>query len=505
MRVLRFLFRRLGRAYVAGAIVAPLVAAHVIVFCTVALLALWVDLSGPEFGRIVAVSQGVMLLESIVTFAYSWGRLKPARRWLASGDADERADAWRVLLTLPRVHLRRGQVIASVMTVIPICAYIAYEVGGSWLGFLALLAAGYVVLLYAFVWRILILELLLRPAVEEASSGLTEKVAGEQGGVPLRFKLFACIPLSNVGTGLAVAGLSSDGEGGLRELGFDVAVAVGFAFTASLGLTLLLAATILGPLRELIRATRRVSEHDLDTRVPVTSTDETGELTESFNDMVKAVSERERLREAFGTFVDPQLTERVLEEGTAIQGEEVEVSVLFVDVCGFTSFSEETDPQDVVAELNNLFEIAVPIVLEHGGHIDKFIGDGFVAVFGAPERQPDHARRAVAAAREILEKVNGRDSPLKVGVGVNTGKVIAGTVGGGGRLDFTVIGDTVNTASRVEAATRQTGDDLLITEATRSQLDSDGDWEARDRVELEGKRDPVQVYAPREVSTPASA
>ena len=497
MRPLRFLFKRLGRLYLAGAIVATLLAAHVIVFTTTALLALWVDMSGPEFGRIVAVSQGVTLLESVVTFVYSWGRLKPARRWLAQRGDEDHTDAWRVLLTLPRIHLRRGQVIASVITVIPICAFITYELDGSRLGFLALLAAGFVVLLYAFVWRILILELLLRPAVEVASSGLTEKVAGEEGGVPLRFKLFACIPLSNVGTGLAVAGLSSDGQRGLRELGYDVAIAVGFAFTASLGLTLLLAAAILGPLRELISATRRVSEHDLETRVPVTSTDETGELTESFNDMVKAVGERERLRDAFGTFVDPELTQRVLDEGTSIKGEEVEVSVLFLDVCGFTSFSEDTEPNEVVAELNRLFEVAVPIVLKCGGHIDKFVGDGFIAVFGAPERQPDHAQRAVSAARQIIEQLKEADSTLTVGVGVNTGKVIAGTVGGGGRLDFTVIGDTVNTASRVERATRQTGDDVLITEATREQLDGDGDnWKERRKVELEGKRDPVKVYGP---------
>jgi class 3 adenylate cyclase len=496
VRLLRFLFRQLGRVYLAGALLVTMFSTHVIVFASIALLALWVNLSGGEFGRIVAVSQGAVLVENLMTLAYAWRQLQPARRWIAERDGGH-ADAWRALLTLPRLQLRRTEVVASFVSVIPVCAYITYEVQASWLGFLALLAAAYVVLMYGAVWRILILELLLRPGVEAASTGLTERVAGKEGGVPLRFKLFACIPLANVGTGLAVAGLSSDSRSGLSKLGLDVAIAVGVAFTLSLGLTALLASSILGPLRELIRATRRVAEDKLDQPVPVTSTDETGELTESFNDMVKAVAERERLREAFGTFVDPGLAQRVLEEGTAIEGEEVEVTVLFLDVCGFTSFSEETEPREVVAALNELFEIAVPIVLGHGGHIDKFIGDGFVAVFGAPERRPDHARRAVAAAREILDKLAEHDSPLRVGIGVNTGKVIAGTVGGGGRLDFTVIGDTVNTAARVERLTRQTGDDLLITEATRRQLDEDdSDWEERPSVELEGKRAPVKVYAP---------
>ena len=507
MRLLRFLFRRLGRAYLVAALLFTLFATHVVVFASTALLALWVNLSGGEFGRIVAVTQGLALLESLFTFLWSWRRLKPARHWLG-GDGSEHEDAWRALLTLPRTHLRSGQLIAWIVTVIPATAYITYEVDGSYLGGLALLAAAYVVLLYGIVWRILILELLLRPAVEKASSGLSHKVAGERGGVPLRFKLFACIPLSNVGTGLAVAGLSSDSKSGLRELGFDVALAVGFAFTASLGLTLLLAGSILGPLRELIRATRRVAENQLDEPVPVTSTDETGELTESFNDMVEAVGEREKLREAFGAFVDPNLTERVLEEGTDLKGEEVEVSVMFLDVEDFTAFSEDTEPHEVVSELNRLFEAAVPCVHDNGGHIDKFVGDGLIAVFGAPERQPDHAERAVAAARQIVEKVNGDDDRgdgLHVGVGVNTGQVIAGTVGGGGRLDFTVIGDTVNTAARVEQLTRQCDSDLLITEATRAALDGDGgDWDELPDVQLEGKREPVKVYAPA-VTARASA
>jgi adenylate cyclase len=198
----------------------------------------------------------------------------------------------------------------------------------------------------------------------------------------------------------------------------------------------------------------------------------------------------------------------VLEEGTDLKGEEVEVSVLFLDVCNFTAFAEETEPHLVVSELNQLFEAAVPCVHDNGGHIDKFVGDGLIAVFGAPERQSDHARRAVDAGRAIVDKVNGDDDNgegLRVGVGVNTGSVIAGTVGGGGRLDFTVIGDTVNTAARVEQLTRECDSDLLITEATRAALDEDdGDWEELPDVQLEGKREPVKVYAPA-VTARASA
>ena len=191
-------------------------------------------------------------------------------------------------------------------------------------------------------------------------------------------------------------------------------------------------------------------------------TDETGELAASFNAMVAGLGERERLREAFGAFVDPALTERVLAEGTDLRGEEVEVSVLFLDVRGFTTFAERAAAHEVVAALNELYEAVVPVILRHGGHANKFIGDGLLAVFGAPERHADHAARAVAAAREIAAARPPRlGGELRVGVGVNSGRVVVGTIGGGGRRDFTVIGDPVNTAARVEAATRVTGDDVL--------------------------------------------
>jgi adenylate cyclase len=220
--------------------------------------------------------------------------------------------------------------------------------------------------------------------------------------------------------------------------------------------------------------------------------------------MVAGLGERERLRDAFGTFVDPALTERVLAEGTDLRGEEVEVSVLFLDVRDFTPFAERAAARELVATLNNLYEVVVPVILRHGGHVDKFMGDGLLAVFGAPERQADHAARAVAAAREIAQLVRDHlGGKLRVGVGVNSGRVVVGTIGGGGRRDFTVIGDPVNTAARVEAATRVTGDDVLITETTRHALGSHGqDFEERPSVPLKGKTATVRLYAPRPNSQP---
>jgi class 3 adenylate cyclase len=223
--------------------------------------------------------------------------------------------------------------------------------------------------------------------------------------------------------------------------------------------------------------------------------------------MVAGLQERERLREAFGAFVDPDLAERVAREGIDVAGEEVELSVLFTDVRNFTSFAERADPHTVVARLNDLYEHVVPVILSHGGHANKFIGDGLLAVFGVPERYADHADRAVAAALEIARMVNERYAgDVRVGVGVNSGRVVAGTIGGGGRLDFTVIGDPVNVAARVESATRETGDDVLIAEPTRARLTREfAGFDERPAISLKGKSEPVRLFAPRAPSAARTA
>jgi class 3 adenylate cyclase len=230
--------------------------------------------------------------------------------------------------------------------------------------------------------------------------------------------------------------------------------------------------------------------------VPVVSTDEAGMLAQSFNKMVEGLGEREALREAFSAYVDPDLAERVLREGASLEGQDREVSMLFLDIREFTAFSERARPRDVMALLNEFWDLIVPVLLRWGGHANKFIGDGVLGVFGAPDDLPDHALAATSAALEISDLVSVRyGGTINVGIGVNTGHVIAGTVGGGGRVEFTVIGDAVNTAQRVEDATRVTGDTILITEATRKRL-PDGlfNFEPRGAAELRGKTVPVQVW-----------
>jgi adenylate cyclase len=178
-----------------------------------------------------------------------------------------------------------------------------------------------------------------------------------------------------------------------------------------------------------------------------------------------------------------------------LDGEEVEVTVMFIDIRDFTGFAERTDPKQVVRALNHLFEQMVAIIHAHAGWVDKFVGDGLLAVFGAPRRQPDHADEALAAAIEIAENVESEDD-LTFGIGLNSGDVLAGNVGGAGRLEFSVIGDPVNVAARVEAATRTTGDAILLAERTKELLKQDHpELVERSDVQLKGKREEVALYA----------
>ena len=254
----------------------------------------------------------------------------------------------------------------------------------------------------------------------------------------------------------------------------------------------------LRPLRDLTDGTARVIAGDYSRRVPVVQDDDLGTLTASFNRMQDGLAQRERLQAAFGSYVDPALASRLLDQGDDIfTGDRVDVTVMFVDIRDFTSFAEANTAEDTVAHLNALFEIVVPAVLSAGGHVNKYLGDGAMAVFGAPNTMTDHAEAGVAAARVIERMVDERfQGATKIGIGINTGSVIAGTIGGGGKLEFTLIGDTVNVAARIEALTKTTGDTILLTQDTLDALTTLPDaLTDRGTHALKGKATGTRVYA----------
>ena len=435
-----------------------------------------------------------MLISTLLMMWSGGRRVWPIVAWMGGkGDALE---AWRRAVSAPRDLTLRVWWQPLVLVALPVSVFATVISDMAPYSALIIFAGAAVAIAYAAVLHFFSYEQFLRPVVEDIVSELPASFTGAPLGVPLRWKLLGALPLINVITGVVVSGLSTDGSARLEDLGLDVVVAVLVAFTISLELTLLVTRSVLQPVERLLEATDAVKRGDLDARVPVTSGDELGQLAGSFNEMMGGLSEREALREAFGAYVDPDVAERVLEEGELLEGQEREVTVLILDVWDFTAFAQRSSARETVAFLNELFGIVVPCVTEHGGHANKFLGDGLLAVFGAPDRLPDHADRAVAAAGALARAVEDRfGDEIRFGLGVNSGPVVVGSVGGGGRLEFAVIGDTVNVAARVENLTRETGDPVLVTEATRCLLGADVPLEPRGEFALKGVSEPVPMHA----------
>ena len=419
---------------------------------------------------------------------------QPVAEWLKSGDAAS-VEMQRLILRYPRTWALGTAVpwIGGMLLSFGVTADV--DLGVAAAGAIGIMAGGFTSVSLQY----LVIEWIMRPVTARALAGGPPpgmEGAGVGGRAAMAWVFGSGVPLLGIVAFAAAEVAGADFDAG------DVAVAsfvlAGIGILNGAIATYIAARSVVDPLGAMRKALERVERGELTTQVRVDDGSEVGLLEAGFNRMTRGLAERERLRDAFGAYVDPSLTERVLSEGTDLAGDQLELSLLFVDVRDFTGFSERVGPHEVVACLNELYERVVPIVTEHGGHANKFIGDGLLAVFGAPARLEDHADRAVAAALAIgglNESPPARD--LRVGVGVNSGEVVVGTIGGGGRLDFTVIGDAVNTAARVEAATRETGDDVLITAATLALLrDGDAEWAEREPVAMKGKTEAVRLFAP---------
>ncbi|HYV16931.1 MAG TPA: adenylate/guanylate cyclase domain-containing protein [Conexibacter sp.] len=500
-RALRFAYRRLGRRYPLTAVVLQFQLAHILVLGGLGLLRLYQPMSDRTFLLLLLMAELLVALDNVSSTLLARRLLAPVGAWLdGATDRDATSAAWRALVSMPTSYARRVRTVPIFLVIVPFWVYATSELGLDPYAAVAVLIAMLLTLFYGALLRFFAMESLLRPVLADVALHMPDDFEPGRAGLPLRRRLLVGLPAINIFTGVIVAGIELNRHHArLADLGPAVIVAVVVAFTVSLELTILLSRSIFAPLDALREATERVRHGDLGTRVPVISTDETGRLAHSFNDMVAGLQERERLREAFGAYVGPDVAEMVLREGPHLEGQEREVSILCLDIRDFTRFAERASAREVVDYLNGFYDVVVPLLVRHGGYPDKYVGDGLLGVFGAPEPIVAHADRAVAAAIEIAAAVQERyGGSLRVGIGVNSGLVVAGTVGGGGHVEFTVIGDPVNTAARVEQVTRHTGDAVLVTEATQRLLCLDhGGFDARPTASLKGKLERVQLWAPR--------
>ena len=223
------------------------------------------------------------------------------------------------------------------------------------------------------------------------------------------------------------------------------------------------------------------------------------QLRRQFEASIMAATARDRITNLFGQHVSPQVVERLMAEGKSTDSEIRRVAVMFVDFRSFTAGASTRTPREVVERLDGAFAELVDILDRHGGIVNKFLGDGFLALFGAPLDAPHPARHAVAAAREMLEsneRANREASwPLRIGIGIHVGDVVAGNIGSARRKEYTVIGDTVNFAARLEALNKEFNSQFLISAAVLEALGQDrGDAKSLGEVAIRGYDRPMTVW-----------
>jgi adenylate cyclase len=261
---------------------------------------------------------------------------------------------------------------------------------------------------------------------------------------------------------------------------FGVAVA-GVAIGFGLITSWMLGRWIASPISQLQRAAEAIEAGDLRSRVRLLRSDDFGVLIQRFNEMAAGLQQREKLQETFGRHVGREAARQILEQDGGPVGREQSITVMFVDVRNFTRQSSELSPRQVVEGLNLFFQDAVEIIEQHGGMVNKYLGDGFMAIFGIGVSMPNHADRACLAAIDLTRQIDATRARVcltgwtdfAIGVGIHSGPAIVGCIGSPRRQEYTAIGDTVNIASRVESLTKSLGQTILMTQSTRDQLSND--------------------------------
>jgi adenylate cyclase len=283
-----------------------------------------------------------------------------------------------------------------------------------------------------------------------------------------------------------------------RELALGIAlVLLGGLFVAHQ-----VSRSIQQPLQTLGDFAGRIGTGDLTGRVSMSGRDVAGRLAASLNQMAAGLQERDHVKEVFGRYVATQVSEQILDGKVNLGGDSRRVTILFSDIRSFTAMAEQMTPSQVVSFLNDYFSEMVDAVFEQNGMLDKFLGDGLMAVFGAFGDTPDHPRRAVLAAlrmKALLAKINGEramagNPPIAIGIGIHSDDVIVGNIGSRKRLEFTVVGDGVNVSSRLQTLNKEFGTTILVSETTFDALK--GEFECRQMpvTPLRGRGGELRFY-----------
>jgi class 3 adenylate cyclase len=258
----------------------------------------------------------------------------------------------------------------------------------------------------------------------------------------------------------------------------------------------------------LVAGTGEIQRGNFDVKVPVRSRDEIGQLAFSFNEMADGLAQKERYRTVLNQVADEEVAQKLISGEITLGGELRDVSVLFCDIRGFTSLTQNMPPGEVIEMLNEHMTALTHIVKEHNGVLNNFVGDLLVAIFGAPVPRGDYTRNAALCALRLVEERNRLNQSsrhkLQIGVGLATGNVVAGGMGSVDRFHYTVLGERVNLGSRL--CSQAAGGEVLIDQNTRERLGDSAVVETASALKLKGFSEPVQAYKLLAIQgTPASA
>lgn len=294
-----------------------------------------------------------------------------------------------------------------------------------------------------------------------------------------------------------------------REVKRKAFFIAGLALSISIFLIFVFSMTITSPIEALAELIGFVSKGNFDVkaaeRIRSPFQDEVKDLAFAFDNMTEGLKERDKVKSLFSKFHGSSITDDLMNQEVGLGGQSKEVVVFFSDIRGFTSFSEKRAPEEVVEMLNEYFEVMVGIINRHGGVVDKFIGDAIMAVWGAPKGTDRDAHNAVMACLkmrialvELNDKRKARGQPaIQIGIGLHAGNVISGTIGSTERMEYTVIGNTVNTGSRIEASTKAFGADLLISDEVVKKIGDEYLIELAGAAEVKGRSEPLKMYKVR--------
>lgn len=292
-----------------------------------------------------------------------------------------------------------------------------------------------------------------------------------------------------------------------RSAFYLIAIVTGIFFLIGSILSIFFSSILTKQLNSLMAGVNKVSKGDLSVQVKRISNDELGILTETFNTMVTNIREKELIKMAFTRYVSKQVAEKVFENPDTflhkLRGERKQVSIMFADIVGFTSMSERLSPEEVVQILNTYLSSMVGSVFKHNGTLDKFIGDCVMAVFGAPIALENPSLNAVNCAIDIqkevaklnLERRSMGLSEINIGIGINTGIAVVGNIGSKERLDYTVIGDNVNLASRLQSTANALKAPVIVSKTVISDIEGKAEYVQLESVLLKGKSAPVEIFS----------